>query len=411
MSVRHTNLSRLGGRRSAAAVAGLLTVSLAVVGCSASAGEGAGPVSGTASSAPSAAPTAPPATISTNLAGGPVTVDTRLEVSAEHGTLDKVRVLAGPDRTRLDGRLSADRTSWTATQLLEPGLDYRLHAVASNPAERRTVENRRFHSEDLTLEQQTYPSIAPLAGETVGVGMPVIVRFDVPVQNKALFEKHLEVTSTPRQVGSWHWISDNEVHWRPRTYWQPGTDVTVTADLNSLPAGNGVYGQMSRTAGFHVGDSVISKVDVAAHVMRTFVNGKLARTIPVSAGKPGFTTRSGVKVIIEKFRQKRMDAATIGIDEGDPEYYDLSNVEYALRVTYSGEFMHAAPWSAGSQGAANVSHGCVGMSTADAAWLYGITKRGDVVDVTGSDRQMTLTNGYGDWNASFADYKQGSAVS
>jgi lipoprotein-anchoring transpeptidase ErfK/SrfK len=172
-----------------------------------------------------------------------------------------------------------------------------------------------------------------------------------------------------------------------------------------------VYGQMSRTTGFHVGDSVISKVDVAAHLMRTFVNGKLARTIPVSAGKPGFTTRSGVKVIIEKFRQKRMNAATIGIEQGDPEYYDLSNVEYALRVTYSGEFLHAAPWSVGSQGAANVSHGCVGMSTADAAWLYGLTKRGDVVDVTGSDRQMTLTNGYGDWNASFADYKQGSAVS
>ena len=411
MSVRHTNLSRLGGRRSAAAVAGLLTVSLAVVGCSASAGEGARPVSGAASSAPSEAPTAPSATISTNLAGGPVAVDTRLEVSAQHGTLDKVRVLAGPDQTPLRGRLSADRTSWTATQLLEPGLDYRLRAVARNPADRRTVENQRFHSEDLTLDRQTYPSIAPLAGETVGVGMPVIVQFDLPVQNKALFEKHLEVTSTPRQVGSWHWISDTEVHWRPKTYWQPGTDVTVTADVNSLPAGNGVYGQMSRSAGFHVGDSVISKVDVTSHLMRTFVNGKLARTIPISAGKPGFTTRSGVKVIIEKFRQKRMDAATIGIDEGDPEYYDLSNVEYALRVTYSGEFMHAAPWSAGSQGAANVSHGCVGMSTADAAWLYGITKRGDVVDVTGSDRQMTLTNGYGDWNASFADYKQGSAVS
>ena len=30
----------------------------------------------------------------------------------------------------------------------------------------------------------------------------------------------------------------------------------------------------------------------------------------------------------------------------------------------------------GSQGDANVSHGCVGMSTADAAWLYNLTKRG-----------------------------------
>jgi lipoprotein-anchoring transpeptidase ErfK/SrfK len=132
--------------------------------------------------------------------------------------------------------------------------------------------------------------------------------------------------------------------------------------------------------------------------------------MPISAGKPGFITRSGTKVIIEKVRHKTMDAATIGIQPGDPEYYNLE-VEYAMRVTYSGEFLHAAPWSLGSQGSDNVSHGCVGMSMEDAAWLFNITKRGDVVEVTGSDRQMTLYNGYGDWNASFPEYKQGSALS
>jgi len=201
------------------------------------------------------------------------------------------------------------------------------------------------------------------------------------------------------------------VHWRPVTYWKPGTDVTVKADINSVPAGNGVYGQVSRSTTFHVGDSVISKVNVQTHRMKVFVNGKLMRTIPVSAGKPGFITRSGIKVIVEKFRHKRMDAATTGISQDSPEYYNLSNVEYAMRVTYSGEFIHAAPWSVGSQGSANVSHGCVGMSTENAAWLYSISKRGDVVDVTGSDRHMTLDNGYGDWNDTFAQYRQGSALS
>ena len=106
-----------------------------------------------------------------------------------------------------------------------------------------------------------------------------------------------------------------------------------------------------------------------------------------------------------------MNAATIGVSESDPEYYNLSNVQYALRVTYSGEFLHAAPWSIGSQGSANVSHGCVGMSLADAQWLYDRTSRGDVVEVTGSNRSMTLENGYGDWNLSPADWKSGSAVS
>jgi hypothetical protein len=65
----------------------------------------------------------------------------------------------------------------------------------------------------------------------------------------------------------------------------------------------------------------------------------------------------------------------------------------------------------GSQGNANVSHGCTGMSTENAAWLYDMTRRGDVVEYTGTDRPMTLDNGYGDWNVDFATWKQGSALS
>ena len=81
---------------------------------------------------------------------------------------------------------------------------------------------------------------------------------------------------------------------------------------------------------------MISKVDAQTHQMRTFVNGKLVRTIPITTGKPGFTTRSGVKVIIEKFRSKRMNSETVGISADDPEAYDIDDVEYAMRVTYSG---------------------------------------------------------------------------
>ena len=155
---------------------------------------------------------------------------------------------------------------------------------------------------------------------------------------------------------------------------------------------------------------MIMKINVATHEMRVFKNGKFLRSIPISAGQPGLETRSGIKVIIEKFRYKDMDAATTGVSENDPNYYNISNVEYAQRVTYSGEFLHAAPWSVGSQGSANVSHGCVGMSTENAAWLYGLTKVGDVVEVTGSDRPMEPDNGYGDWNVPFKTYQAASAL-
>lgn len=348
----------------------------------------------------------PEVTTSVDKLAGPVPVDELLEVSVEDGTLRKV-VVRGAGQP-LAGALTADGERWEATDRLEPGERYRIWAVVEGAGGSSTFRSA-FRTQELSLDQQTYPSIAPLQGETVGVGMPVIVQFDVPVTDRASIERHLTVTSTPRQAGSWHWVSDTEVHWRPKRYWEPGTEVTVDADINSVPAGDGIYGQVSRTVSFEIGDSVISKVDVAAHRMKVFVNGDLARTMPISAGKPGFITRSGTKVIIEKVRDKVMDAATLGIAKSDPEYYRL-DVEYAMRVTYSGEFLHAAPWSASSQGVANVSHGCVGMTTENAAWLFGITKRGDVVEVTGSDRQMGLYNGYGDWNASFEEYAEGSAL-
>lgn len=370
-----------------------------------------------AAQSPSVIPTAQ-VSITTNAKGAQVPVDHLLRVNAKNGTLKSVTVAgvrtdASTDKSdpgNLAGTLSDGDTTWTATGRLQPGARYTVRTVAVDEAGNTASKRTRFSTRALTLAQQTYPSIAPLAGETVGVGMPVIVSFDVPVTNKASIEKHLSVESSPAQQGSWHWISDTEVRWRPRSYWKAGSQVTVHADIDSVPAGNGVFGQMSRTTRFHIGKSVIMHINVAKHQMKVDVNGKLARTIPITAGAPGFTTRSGIKVIIEKYRTKDMNSETIGINPGDPDYYNMENVEYAQRVTFSGEFLHAAPWSEGSQGYANVSHGCVGMSTANAAWLYGLTHRGDVVDVTGTDRQMTLTNGYGDWNESFAQYRKGSAL-
>ncbi|WP_246861425.1 Ig-like domain-containing protein [Nocardioides sp. SYSU D00065] len=393
-------------RRRTAVAAALLTLSGGLAGCSTASGPGdsdAGP--GASGASETARPEAVQLTTSFRDPQA-VPVGRPLTVSTSGGTLGDVRVSSAVGEVPgnvVDG-------TWTSSALLEPGTDYRITASATRSDGETVQRTRSFRTVELTLEEQTFAAVAPLDGETVGVGMPVAVTFDLPVTDRALFEEHMRVTSRPAQPGSWYWLSDREAHWRPATYWQAGTDVSVDLDINSLPAGRGIYGQESRRIDFHVGDSVVSKVDVRTHTMRTFINGDLARTMPISAGKAGWETRSGTKVILEKFRSKRMSAATIGVDESDPEFYDLSNVEYALRVTYSGEFLHAAPWSAGSQGSANVSHGCVGMSLADAQWLYERTSRGDVVEVTGSDRRMTLDNGYGDWNLPLAQWKKGSAL-
>ncbi len=351
-----------------------------------------------------------PLKISTNLRGDGVAVDRMLEVSAEGGTLRDVRVTSAG--AQLPGKLSKDGSAWTATGRLEPGRAYSVKSVGERSDGEKVVRTSTFRTQDLTLDEQTYASVAPLQGETVGVGMPVIVTFDVPVTDRASMEKHMHVDSAPAQPGAWHWLSDTEAHWRPKSYWKAGTDVSVDLDINSVDAGAGIYGQENRAVDFSVGDANIYKVDMDTHQMKVFSNGALLRTLPITTGEePKFTTRSGVKVIIEKFRSKRMDSETVGIANDSADGYNIPDVEYAMRVTYSGEFIHAAPWSVGSQGSANVSHGCTGMSTADAGWLYDMTKRGDVVEYTGTDRPMTLDNGYGDWNADFATWKQGSALS
>ena len=156
--------------------------------------------------------------------------------------------------------------------------------------------------------------------------MPVVVTFDIPVTDRAMFEKHMNVTSTPAQKGSWYWLSDSEAHFRPARYWKAGTDVSVDLDLNSLPAGNGIYGQEDRQLSFHVGDAHVYKVNAQTHQMQVFSNGELLRTLPITTGKPGFTTRSGVKVIMEKFETRRMNSETVGINRNSPEAYDIDDV-------------------------------------------------------------------------------------
>ena len=404
---RTTTTPWLRTRRGLVAATTLVLASTALAACQS--GKGTTSSDTPAGEASSSAPAVPPVTVTTSVGrdAKDVPITHSVRVHATGGSLKSVSVRSAEGALR--GALTGD--AWTASGRLEPGTDYTVKAVAERSDGEQVTRRSRFHTHDLTLDEQTFASIAPLQGETVGVGMPVIVTFDVPVTDKASIEKHMTVQASPQQRGTWHWISDTEAHWRPKRYWQAGTDVSVNLDINSIPAGAGIYGQENRHVDFHIGDAHVYKVNARTDQMQVLSNGKLIRTIPITTGKPGFTTRSGVKVIIEKYKSKRMNSETIGIKKNNPEFYNIGNVQWAMRVTYSGEFLHAAPWSVASQGHANVSHGCTGMSTANADWLFHMSRRGDVVEYTGTDKPMEFTNGYGDWNESFPDYRSGSALS
>ncbi|MBM9464359.1 L,D-transpeptidase family protein [Aeromicrobium sp. YIM 150415] len=365
--------------------------------------------SGASDTEPSAA-AGPEPVLTANVTDGQtdVPVETIVTVDVEDGELGEVVVRGGEDDAVIEG--TVDGARWTAAERLEPAVDYTLQATASGTDGQQTELETGFTSQSLTLDEQTYPSVAPLQGETVGVGMPVIVNFDLPVEDRATFEQHMAVTSEPQVEGAWNWISDRVVHWRPKEYWPAGTKVHVDLQLNSLPAGQGIYGQQNQVVDFEVGSSVVSTVDVNAHTLTVDIDGQTARTIPVSSGAPQWASREGTKIVMEKFDTIDMDAATTGVDSSDPNYYNMKGVKWAMRLTNSGEFIHAAPWSAGSHGRANVSHGCVGMGTEDAGWLYQNSKRGDVVNFVGSTRALEPQNGWTDWNVDWETWQSGSAL-
>ena len=395
----------------AAGVALLVCTGLALTGCNATKDL---PVVGDDNS-PTDASTSPvaqasPAKLHVNVKRGAknVSVDTLVEVSATGGSLKNVAVSSSAGKVA--GALAKSGADWKATDRLEPGTTYTVRALGRGEDGTTSRWTSTFTTQALTLDQQTYPSVAPLQGQTVGVGMPVIVHFDVPVTDKKSFERNMHVDATPAQPGTWHWVSDTEAHWRPKSYWKAGTKVHVAVDVNGVSAGNGIYGQENRDVDFNIGDAHVYKVNMATDEMQVFSNGKLLRTIPITTGQqPAYTTRSGTKVIIEKFVSQDMNSETVGITGADA--YDIDDVKYAMRLTYSGEFIHAAPWSVYAQGSENVSHGCTGMSTENAKWLFDLSNVGDVVEYTGTDRPMEPDNGYGDWNIAYKDYRSASALS
>ncbi|MGD7788383.1 L,D-transpeptidase [Propionibacteriaceae bacterium Y1700] len=346
-----------------------------------------------------------------------VSVDTAIKVTVGNGTIDKVKV-SHPSTGRggkfqsltLPGALNEDKTEWTAAEGLDPGAAYTMELSWTGGDGKKVSEKRTFSTAAVAVKNEVFPSVTPLHGGTYGVAMPAIITFDTPIKDKKSIEKHLVVTSTPKQEGTWYWASDTEVRYRPKDYWKPGTKVKVAANINGVKAGKGLYGQTSRTFDFEIRKSaVVDKVDLKNHTVKVYENDKLIKTLPMSAGKEGFVTRSGTKVISEKLDSTRMTSETESV--GDPEYYDLDNVLYAMRVTKTGEFFHAAPWNAANMGKKNASHGCVGLTTDNALWLYRKNMIGDPVEFTGSKRKLDQGNGWTDWNVSWDEIKSKSALS
>jgi lipoprotein-anchoring transpeptidase ErfK/SrfK len=354
---------------------------------------------------------APDAQVSLSLADGSADVSpvVPLEISVTDGELDAV-TLVDAGGAEIAGAVEqadgADSAVWTPEAPLAYGTQYTLTAAAVNEDDEEVTASSTFTT--VTPGTLSTPSIGPLDGMTVGVGMPIRVWFDGPVVDKAAVESHLQVTSTPATDGVWNWFSDSEVHFRPSEYWPANTEVRLDANLYGIDFGEGVWGEKNRTVSFSIGEKHVSIADASTHQMQVYDGDQLVQTFPISAGSPDNPSYNGAHVVTEMNRDRIMDSSTYGVPVDSPDGY-RTPVEYAVRISDSGEFVHAAPWSVAQQGNTNVSHGCINMSTENARWFFDFSVPGDVVEIQGSSAG-TLRSDIYDWTIPWDEWQAGSAL-
>jgi lipoprotein-anchoring transpeptidase ErfK/SrfK len=375
-----------------------------LAGCSSST-TGVGTGAGSPNAVLAAAP--PDVTVTPADHATAVPLDAPVTVTSSTGSLTSVAVtkIGG---SAVPGLLSSDGKTWKATDGLDPAAQYQVTAVASGPGGTHTSTAAVFSTVG-SVAARLLTTSTPDDGSTVGVGAPIDLHFNtsVPEAQRAGLVQRLRVVSNPPQTGGWHWFDGADLHYRPAEYWQSGTTVTVTASFHGVNAGNGVFGLASWTKSFTVGAKHLSMIDDATHTMKVYTNDQLVNTWPVSLGKPGFRTLEGTLVVLYKAQRVMMDSCgTFGgaaCHPGNINYYH-DYVYWDTAVSTNGFFIHAAPWSEGSQGFADVSHGCINLSTGHATTYYNYSIPGDVVVISHTGNIADITNGEADWQIPFAQW-------
>ena len=387
------------GRR--LAVAAVLTGALALTGCT------IGEVGGGGSGEPKAEPV-PSAVIDVSVADGSDDANPvdPIVLTAGEGELTEVALL-NPEGVPVEGEFNEDRTEWRNTEELGYGREYTLESTAVDGEGLFTKKISRFSTFTPRIMTAAYLTVGQDA--VVGIGQPVAIMFDEPISDRRAAQENIHITTEPAVEGAFYWVSNQEVRWRPAEYWEPGTEIDVHVDIYGKDLGDGMYGQEDARSSFSIGDAVISRVDDSTKQITVERNGEVVKTMPTSMGKAGTPTPNGTYIIGEKLASMVMDSSTYGVPVDSPDGY-RTPVQYATRMSYSGIFLHAAPWSVWAQGSQNVSHGCLNVTTSDAAWFYENAKRGDIFEVSGtSGGTLPGWDGLGDWNVPWETWKAGNA--
>lgn len=304
----------------------------------------------------------------------------------------------------VESELSDDGRSWTTAETLGYNRTYTIKATDKNG------ETATASFSTATPAATTNVALSPLADSVVGVGQTIGFRFGSPVKDRQAAQDAITVTTSPKVEGGFYWLNNSELRWRPAEYWEPGTEVTVEADIYGKDLGGGVWGETDNATNFTIGDKVEAVADDVTKTMSVYKNGELLRTMPVSFGRDTseWATPNGTYIIGDRNESMIMDSTTFGLGYEEGGY--RTPVKYATQMSYSGIYVHAAPWSVGAQGSYNTSHGCVNVSTENAQWFQETVKRGDIVTVKNTiGETLSGYDGLGDWNIPWSEWSKGNA--
>ncbi|WP_425454839.1 L,D-transpeptidase [Actinokineospora cianjurensis] len=326
-----------------------------------------------------------------------------LKISVTEGAIDSVEVLS-PEGKPVKGAVAQDKLTWASAEVFGYGKKYTYTAAATGSDGKKVELKGAF----TTLRPAKTPraTINPADNATVGVGMPISVKFpEGKVTDKAAVEKALVVDTSKKVEGSWAWLNDQQVDWRPKEYWPSGTKVTVTAKLYGLAYGGGAYGKADLSTTFTVGRNQVVKVNTPDHKMNVYRDGVLAASYPSSNGKdadPNLNTPNGTLIVMQK--------DPIG-DFSNPRYgYTNVKKKWAVRISNHGEFIHENEENRGNIGKANTSHGCVNLLESDAKTYFDSALIGDPVEITGSKANMPTSSDVFDWLIPWSQWQKMSAL-
>ncbi|UZX02375.1 L,D-transpeptidase [Arthrobacter sp. CDRTa11] len=352
-----------------------------------------------------ASPVVPPLKLDSSPADGARQVNpaTPVSLKVSNGKIERVSLTSTAGEA-IEGTFGADESSWTAPGPLKFNTDYSYTYVVTDGAGRETSTTHSFSTVASTHEADA--AVYPLDGMKVGVGQPLQIIFSEPVLNKDAVEKAIKVTSSAGQTGAFHWFSDTMVRYRPEAFWTANSTITMDMQLFGVDLGNGQIANFNKKVNVAIGDKRVAIADAAAHTFTLSINDQVVKTLPVSMGDERFPSARGYAVLMEKNRYDHFRAASIGLKPGDPAYYGEVDVEYAIRLTLSGAYIHQALESAFPYiGNKNVSHGCIGFAPDGAAWVFGAMTTGDVVQIVNTEGDYAAhDDGYGDWNIPWAEY-------